>query len=139
MEKEDKTIRIDKWLWSVRLFKTRALATEACKSNKIIVNGSIVKASRDVKVGDTISVKRMPVVFSFKVIAPIKSRVGAKDVSTYMENITPQSEIDKLTQNITFNLQRDRGAGRPTKKERREIDTLMDDFFEFDDLGETEE
>ncbi|MFI3267487.1 MAG: S4 domain-containing protein [Rikenellaceae bacterium] len=140
MEKEAKTIRIDKWLWSVRLFKTRALAADACKNNKILINDTLVKPSREVKVGDVVSVKRMPVIFSFKAIFMIKSRVGAKDVPTYMENITPQSELDKLTQNITFHLQRDRGTGRPTKKERRDIDMLMDDFFDDDnDFDYTDE
>lgn len=133
MAAEDKTIRIDKWLWSVRLFKTRALAADACKNNKIMINDSIVKPSREVKVGDVVSVKRMPVIFSFKAISPIKSRVGAKDVANFMENITPQTELDKLNQNITFHLQRDRGTGRPTKKERRDIDSLMGDFFDLDD------
>lgn len=135
MAKQDKsTVRIDKWLWSVRLFKTRAIASDVCKNNKILINNVVIKPSREVKIGDIVSVKRMPVIYTFKVLAPIKNRVGAKDVPLYMENITPPSELDKLTQNVTFHLQRDRGMGRPTKKDRREIDELMGDFFEFDEF-----
>lgn len=133
MGAEDKLMRIDKWLWSVRLFKSRSIAAEACKSNKVFVNGSLVKPSRDIKVGDTVSVKKMPVIYSFRALASIKTRVGAKDVPTYMENITPQSELDKLLANLTLHLKRDRGTGRPTKKERREIDDLMEDFFDSED------
>lgn len=133
MEKEDKSIRIDKWLWSIRAYKTRAIATDACRNNKILINGIVAKPSREVKIGDTVSVKKMPVIYSFKVIENIKSRVGAKDVAIYATNITPQEELDKLNQNIVLTLQRDRGTGRPTKKERRDIDELMEDFFEDDE------
>lgn len=133
MEKEDKSIRIDKWLWSIRAYKTRAIATDACRNNKILINGIVAKPSREVKIGDTVSVKKMPVIYSFKVIENIKSRVGAKDVAIYATNITPQEELNKLNQNIVLTLQRDRGTGRPTKKERRDIDELMEDFFEDDE------
>lgn len=133
MEKEDKSIRIDKWLWSIRAYKTRAIATDACRNNKILINGIVAKPSREVRIGDTVSVKKMPVIYSFKVIENIKSRVGAKDVAIYATNITPQEELNKLNQNIVLTLQRDRGTGRPTKKERRDIDELMEDFFEDDE------
>lgn len=133
MEKENKSIRIDKWLWSIRAYKTRAIATDACRNNKILINGIVAKPSREVKIGDTVSVKKMPVIYSFKVIENIKSRVGAKDIAIYATNITPQEELNKLNQNIVLTLQRDRGTGRPTKKERRDIDELMEDFFEDDE------
>lgn len=132
MERASKPMRLDKWLWSVRIYKSRAIASDACKNNKILVNNALSKPSREVKVGDVVSVKKMPVIYSFKVLEPIKSRVGAKDVPTYMSNITLQSELDKLDQNITLHLVRDRGAGRPTKKERRDIDDLFEDLYDGD-------
>lgn len=126
------TTRIDKWLWSIRAYKTRAVASEACKSNKITINGRVAKASSDVKVGDVVTIKKMPVVYSFRVLDAISGRVGAKNVSLAAENITAQSEIDKLDFKLSPNMYRERGAGRPTKKERRDIDDVMDNFF-FDD------
>ncbi len=127
-------VRIDKWLWAVRIYKTRALATDACKANRITVNGSPVKPSREVKIGDIIAVRKPPVTFTHRVLELVNNRQPAKDVPRYMEDITPQSEKDKLKQNITIFVSRDRGTGRPTKKERREIDQLMDDF----DYGDAE-
>lgn len=124
-------MRIDKWLWAMRIYKTRTIATDACKNNRVSVGGSIVKASKEVKVGDEVRVKKMPVVYTFKIIDIPKSRQGAANVPLFMRNITPQSELDKLLQNISVFVKRDRGTGRPTKKERREIDGLMD-INEFD-------
>lgn len=118
-------MRIDKWLWSMRLYKTRSIAADACKSNRISVNGSVVKAAREVKVGDTVMVKKMPVVYSYKILDLPKSRQGAALVPNYMRDVTPQSEKDKLTQQISVFVKRDKGTGRPTKRERRDIDTLM--------------
>lgn len=119
-------MRIDKWLWAMRLYKTRSIATEACKSNRVSVNGAIVKAAKEVKTGDEVRVKKMPIVYSYKIIDLPKSRQGAANVPLFMRNITPQSELDKLEQNIAVFVRRDRGTGRPTKKERRDIDFLMD-------------
>ncbi len=118
-------MRIDKWLWAVRLYKTRSVAAEACKNNRVLVNDTVVKAAREVKIGDTVSVKRMPVIYSYRITQMPKSRMGAANVPLYMEDITPQSEKDKLLQKVSVYVKRDKGTGRPTKKERREIDSLM--------------
>ncbi len=124
------TERVDKWLWAIRAYKTRSIATEACRSGKVQINGANAKASKDIKVGDVVSVKKMPVVYSFRVIEPISKRQGAKLVSLFAENVTPQSEIDKLElHNGALFMQRDRGAGRPTKKDRREIGDLLEEYF----------
>ena len=130
MEKNSShTVRIDKWLWAIRAYKTRSLAAEACKSNKISVNGANAKPSKEIKAGDIICVKKMPVIYTFRVIEPIGNRQGAKNVHLYAENLTPQEELDKLTMHLTLSIQRDKGTGRPTKKDRREIDELMNEFF----------
>ena len=132
-------VRIDKYLWAVRIFKTRSDAAEAVRNNRVTVNGSTVKPSREVKVGDVISVKRMPAVFEYKVVELVSSRQPAKNVPTYCLNITPQSELDKLTApRETVFVFRDRGTGRPTKKERRDLDSLMDGIF-FDDEEDDDE
>jgi len=124
------SVRIDKYLWAIRVYKTRTDATDACKGSKVTVNGSDVKPAREVKAGDLIHVRKGPVLYQFKVLAPLEKRVGAKDVPIYAENLTPQSELDKLHAPVeTFFIRRDRGAGRPTKKDRREMDSLYDSFF----------
>ena len=129
LKKMDAT-RIDKFLWAIRVFKTRTDATEACKGNKITVNGQGVKPSREVKAGDLIEVRKGSVLYKFKVKAPLEKRVGAKDVPAYTENLTPESELAKLHAPVeTFFIKRDRGAGRPTKKDRREMDSLYESFF----------
>lgn len=116
--------RIDKYLWSVRIFKTRALATEACKKGKVMVNDMQTKPSRSIRAGEIISVKKMPVIYSYKVLDPIQKRVGAKLVEQYIKDITPQEELDKLKMQDDFFVKRERGTGRPTKKERRTLDKL---------------
>ena len=127
-------VRIDKYLWAVRIFKTRSDAAEAVRNNRVLVNGTAVKPSREVKIGDVISVKRMPAVFEYKVVELVSSRQPAKNVPAYCLNITPQSELDKLTApRETVFVFRDRGTGRPTKKERRDLDSLMDGMFFGDD------
>ena len=137
MEKNSShTVRIDKWLWAIRAYKTRSLAAEACKSNKISVNGANAKPSKEIKAGDIICVKKMPVIYTFRVIEPIGNRQGAKNVHLYAENLTPQEELDKLTMHLTLSIQRDKGTGRPTKKDRREIDELMNEFFFDDEIDE---
>ena len=127
-------VRIDKYLWAVRIFKTRSDAAEAVRNNRVLVNGSAVKPSREVRIGDIISVKRMPVVFEYKVVELVSSRQPAKNVPTYCLNITPQAELDKLNApRETVFVFRDRGTGRPTKKERRDLDSLMEGIFLDDD------
>ena len=121
-----KTVRIDKYLWAVRLYKTRTLATEACKKGRITVDDMPAKPSRTITSGDVIEVKKMPVVYSYRVKDPIEKRVGAKIVDQYVENITSQEELQKLEMQDDFFIKRDRGAGRPTKKERRLLDDIQD-------------
>ncbi len=126
----EQQVRIDKFLWSIRVYKTRTEAADACRSGKVSVNGAEVKASRDVKAGDTVSVRKGSVHFQYRVIVPIGNRVGAKLVPEFAEDITPQEELDKLNAPFeTVYVRRDRGTGRPTKKERRDLDRLMDDLF----------
>lgn len=124
------TTRIDKYLWAIRAYKTRTEATEACKGGKVEVNGVDIKPSREVKTGDTIVVRKGQVHYTYKVLAPLEKRVGAKDVERYAENLTPESELAKLRAPVeTFFIKRDRGMGRPTKKDRRQMDNLYDSFF----------
>ncbi len=126
-------IRLDKYLWAVRIFKTRSDAADAVRNNRVLVNGSYAKPSREVRQGDIITVKRMPVTYQYKVLDLVSSRQPAKNVPNYCLNITPQEELDKLTvPRETIFVFRERGTGRPTKKERREIDALMEGFY----LGE---
>ena len=121
------TARVDKYLWAVRVFKTRTEATDACKGNKVKVDGVAVKPSRPVKVGNTIEVRKGSVQYIYKVKALLENRVGARLVPEYAENLTPQSELDKLRAPVeTFFLKRDRGMGRPTKKDRRDMDVLWE-------------
>lgn len=128
--------RVDKYLWAIRVYKTRTDATDACKGGKVTVNGADVKPSRDVKEGDVVGVRKGSVHYTYRVLAPLEKRVGAKDVEKYAQNLTPESEMAKLRAPVeTFFIKRDRGSGRPTKKERRQMDDLYDSFF----VGEGEE
>lgn len=118
-------IRIDKWLWSVRLFKTRSKASEACRKGNVKMDGKVVKASREISAGNIISIQQNPIVKTVEVKVAIKNRVGAKLVALNMIDLTPQSEYDKLKITAEMNPEwRERGAGRPTKKERRSITKL---------------
>ena len=123
-------VRLDKYLWAVRVFKTRSDAADAIRNNRVLVNDAYAKPSREVKQGDVIAVKKQPVTYQYKVLELVSSRQGAKNVPQYCLNITPQEELDKLTiPRETVFVFRERGTGRPTKKERREIDALMDGFY----------
>ncbi len=120
-------VRIDKFLWSVRLFKTRSKAAEACKNGRILINDMNVKSSRLISKDEVFVVKSPPITYTYKVKELLNNRVGAKLVPDYLENLTPQEELQKLEINAqAFFVKRDKGSGRPTKKERREIDRLMD-------------
>lgn len=128
------SLRIDKWLWAVRLYKTRSDAAEACRNNHVLINDGFTKPSREIKMGDVVSVKKAPVLYSFRVLELVSNRQPSKNVALYAENITPQSELDKL--NIpkeTVFIMREQGAGRPTKRDRREIDALMNDLYDTSD------
>jgi ribosome-associated heat shock protein Hsp15 len=121
----EESVRIDKWLWAVRLFKSRSIATEECKKGHITIDGISVKPSRIPKVGDIIQVRKNPVTYSYKVIGIAGKRVSAKLASEYLEDITPPEVLKILEiRKQMNNFERDRGAGRPTKKERRDIDLL---------------
>jgi len=123
-------VRIDKWLWAVRLFKTRTLAADACKSGKVIVQNVQVKPSRNVKVGDVVSIKRNPILFSFKVLALSENRMNAKLVAGFMENVTTPDQLELIElAKLAGQTGRDRGTGRPTKKERRDLDEFTEPTF----------
>jgi ribosome-associated heat shock protein Hsp15 len=122
-------MRIDKYLWAVRIFKTRGEATDACKGGKIKVNGTNAKPSREVNPADAITIRRMPVIYTYKVIAIIDKRQPAKNVPLFIENITPPEELAKLTDaHLAPFIRRDAGSGRPTKKDRRDLDAAIPKF-----------
>ncbi|WP_288717298.1 RNA-binding S4 domain-containing protein [uncultured Duncaniella sp.] len=131
-------VRIDKWLWAMRIFKTRTIATEACKKGRVYVGDALAKPSRTIKVGDVVKVRKPPVTYSFRVLALPQNRLGAKLVPDYMENITPQSELDLLEiVKISGFIDRRKGLGRPTKREGRELAEFtesMSDGWDFDFL-----
>ena len=119
--------RIDKWLWAARIYKTRTLASDACKNGRITINGALAKPSRTVKVGDQVGVKKSPITYSFRVLQTIEKRVGAKLLPEVFENVTPPEQYELLEMNrISGFVDRARGTGRPTKKDRR----ALDDFAE---------
>jgi ribosome-associated heat shock protein Hsp15 len=122
------TVRIDKWLWAIRVFKTRAQAADACRGGKVKIEGLRVKPSREVKEGDKIEVQAGIIKKTFVVIKPVRNRVAAKLVPELAENLTPKEELEKLDMLRQLNAEkRDRGIGRPTKKDRREINKLKND------------
>jgi ribosome-associated heat shock protein Hsp15 len=120
-------LRIDKYLWAIRVFKTRSEATEACKGGKVKVAGIPAKPSRAIQAGEVIQVRKGIVTYTYKVLRPLENRVGAKLVPDYAENLTPEEEMEKLKAPVeSFFVTRDRGAGRPTKKDRRAMEQLWD-------------
>ena len=136
--------RIDKWLWAARIYKTRSVAADACKNGRVTVGGANAKPSRMIKVGDTVSVRKSPVTYSFKVLQAIEQRVGAKLVPQVYENVTPaeQYELLEMTRISGF-VDRARGTGRPTKKERRSLDAFigpsLEGFEGFDDWDDDDD
>lgn len=136
-------VRIDKWLWAVRVFKTRSIAADACKLGRVTINGAKVKPSRTIRVGETVQVRKPPVTYALRVVQLIENRVGAKLVPQYMENVTPQEQLDLIQLARLSGYQgRAKGLGRPTKKERRDLDEYtqpeyVDEFdFDLDDLDD---
>lgn len=133
--------RIDKWLWAARIFKTRSIAADACKNGRVTVGGTNVKPSRMVKVGETVSVRKPPITYSFKILQAIEQRVGAKLIPQVYENVTTpdQYELLEMTRISGF-VDRARGTGRPTKKERRSLDAFigpsLEGFDDWDDDGD---
>lgn len=134
-------LRVDKWLWTVRIFKTRALATRACKNKRVRIGERVVKPSALVQVGDTVHVRKPPVTFSFRVLAITPSRVGPKLVPNFIKNVTPPEEYQILKIQRAAD-QRRKGLGRPTKKERRDLENFFtpgyddDEWDELDDLDD---
>lgn len=134
-DREDKKeVRIDKWLWAVRLFKTRSIAAEACKKGRVMIKEIPAKPSRMIKTGDVVQVRKPPVTYSFEVLDVTENRMGAKLVPLFMKNVTPASELQILElSKATGFIDRARGTGRPTKKDRRELDQFSEDYM-FDEL-----
>ena len=130
--------RIDKWLWAVRIYKTRSIAAEACKKGHISIGERTAKPAHNIRVGDIVHVKKSPITYSFRVLKCAENRVGAKLVPELMENITSQEQYEILEMSkISGFIDRQRGTGRPTKKERRDLDvfvgeSFIDDLYEFD-------
>ncbi|MGD0753540.1 MAG: RNA-binding S4 domain-containing protein [Bacteroidales bacterium] len=130
---ENKPVRIDKFLWSVRIYKTRSIASDECRKGRIFIKDIQVKPSRSVLKNEIITVKKPPVNYSYKVIEPIENRVSAKLVGQFIEDLTTEEEKAKMDirQTVGF-IYRDKGTGRPTKKERRLIDRIQDDILDLD-------
>ena len=128
------TARIDKWLWAARIFKTRSIAADACKNGRVTIGGVSMKPSRTIKVGDVINVKKPPITYSFKVLKTIEQRVGAKLLPDIYENVTAPKQYELLEMSrISGFVDRARGTGRPTKKERRALDAFVEpEFFDYD-------
>ena len=134
--------RIDKWLWAARIFKTRSIAADACKNGRVTLKGERIKPSRIIKEGDVIEVRKPPITYTFRILKAIENRVGAKLVPEILENITPPEQYQLLEMNrISGFMDRARGTGRPTKKERRQLDDFTTPaFFDFnDDIDEDDE
>ena len=132
------TARLDKWLWAVRLFKTRSTAAEACKKGRISVNGAQAKAAHTVKEGDEVSVRKPPITYTFRIKQAIEKRVGAKSVPEMLDNITAPDQMEILEMSkLSGFVNRAKGTGRPTKKDRRELEDFTQPVFwgdmDFDD------
>lgn len=128
---EEKEIRIDKFLWAIRIYKTRSIASGECRKGRILINNIQVKPSRAVNAGETITVRKLPVTYTYRIIEPIGNRISAKLVSRYAEDITPDDEKSKLEMRQSIpGVYRQKGTGRPTKKDRRLIDRLNEGFDE---------
>lgn len=132
-------VRIDKWLWATRVFKTRSIASEACAKGRVMLKGMNVKSSKMIRIGDVVQIRKPPITYSFEVLALTDKRMGAKLVANFLKNVTTadQYEILELSKLSGF-VDRARGMGRPTKKDRRELETFSSDIttdnfdFEFD-------
>ena len=125
----EKKVRIDKWLWAVRIFKTRAMASDACARGKVIVNKQKVKPSRMISNGERVVVIRRGVEYVYEVLGCIEKRVGAKIVEEYRKDLTPEEEIERARMIAIANrpaIRRNKGTGRPTKKDRRQIERFME-------------
>ena len=125
----EEVARIDKWLWAARIFKTRSIAVDACKNGRVTINGVNVKPSHMVKAGEVVAVRKPPVTYSFKILKTIEQRVGAKLVPEIYENVTTPDQYELLEMNrISGFVDRARGTGRPTKKDRRDMDAFFSEI-----------
>lgn len=133
--------RIDKWLWAARIFKTRSIAADACKNGRVTISGTNVKPSHTIKVGEIINVKKPPITYSFEVLQTIEKRVGAKLIPEVYKNVTDAKQYELLEMSrISGFVDRARGTGRPTKKDRRQLDAFVAPaLFGFDDFEDDEE
>ena len=133
--------RIDKWLWAARIFKTRSIAADACKNGRVTVKGVSVKPSHTIKVGEVVSVKKPPIIYSFEVLKTIEQRVGAKMIPEIYRNVTDANQYELLEMSrISGFVDRPRGTGRPTKKDRRQLDAFVDPaLFGFDDIDDEDD
>ena len=123
--------RIDKFIWAVRLFKTRSLAANQCKANKVLVNDETVKSSKTVKVGDVVTIRKNGASFSYKILELLEKRVGPKLVETYIRDITPLEEVEKYKlYQLNQSNYRDNGMGKPTTKERRRLEKFLRKGFD---------
>ena len=128
-------VRIDKWMWATRIFKTRTIAADACKKNRVMIGGVNMKPSRMVKVGDVIQVRKPPITYSFEVLALTDRRMGAKLVPNYLKNVTTPDQYEILEMNkISGFVNRAKGLGRPTKKDRRELEQFTEPDFSSEDF-----
>ena len=124
--------RIDKWLWAARIFKTRTIAAAACKKGQVSMGGATLKASRLIKAGDVVSVRKPPITYSFRVLQPIERRVGAKLIPEILENVTAPEQYELLEMSkISGFVGRAKGTGRPTKKDRRSLEDFQSEVPEF--------
>lgn len=121
-------VRIDKWLWAVRIFKTRSLAADACKKGKVVINNEDAKPAKTIKINDIITVRKSPVNYKYKVIGLSEKRMGAKLVPDFLEDLTSKEELDKLLNKKRGYFSGEKGLGRPTKKDRRSLDDFKRKF-----------
>ena len=125
----EEVARIDKWLWAARIFKTRSIAADACKNGRVTIGGVNVKPSRTVKAGETVDVRKPPITYSFRILKTIEQRVGAKLLPEIYENVTAPDQYELLEMNrISGFVDRARGTGRPTKKDRRAMDAFINEI-----------
>ena len=131
-------VRIDKWLWATRIFKTRTIASDACKKGRVTIKGQNVQPSHGIRVGQGVEERKPPVTYSFEVLGLIENRVGAKLVPNYLKNVTSRDQLELLEMvKISGFVNRQKGLGRPTKKEGRELAQFTETaFFGFDDFDD---
>ena len=123
-------VRIDKFLWAMRIYKTRSIAADACKNGRITMNGVQLKPSRTFHVGDTFSVRKGPITYTYRILQLCQNRLGAKLVPEYLRDITSPAQLELLElARLAGQSGRDRGTGRPTKKDRRDIEVFMSDTY----------